>query len=60
MGDKDFYHEMAVKVPLIIADPRPGADGTRGQMSEALVEMIDLAPTWRPFCMAPKALPGPT
>ena len=46
MGDKDFYHEMAVKVPLIIADPRPQADATRGQASDALVEMIDLAPTF--------------
>ena len=45
MGDKDFYHEMAVKVPLIVADPRPEADGTRGTVSDALVEMIDLAPT---------------
>ena len=46
MGDKDFYHEMAVKVPLIIADPRPAADATRGMVSDALVEMIDLAPTF--------------
>lgn len=46
MGDKDFYHEEAVKVPLIISDPRPEADGTRGRSSEALVEMIDLAPTF--------------
>ena len=46
MGDKDFYHEMAVKVPLIIADPRPEADATRGDVSDALVEMIDLAPTF--------------
>ncbi len=46
MGDKDFYHEVAVKVPLIIADPRPQADATRGQVSNELVEMIDLAPTF--------------
>jgi arylsulfatase A-like enzyme len=46
MGDKDFYHEMAVKVPLIIADPRPEADGTRGLVTDELVEMIDLAPTF--------------
>ena len=46
MGDKDFYHEMAVKVPLIIADPRPQADATRGSVSDALIEMIDLAPTF--------------
>jgi arylsulfatase A-like enzyme len=46
MGDKDFYHEMAVKVPLIICDPRSEADATRGLVSDALVEMIDLAPTF--------------
>lgn len=46
MGDKDFYHEMAVKVPLIIADPRPEAEATRGLVSDELVEMIDLAPTF--------------
>ena len=46
MGDKDFYHQMAVKVPLVIADPRPQADVTRGKVSDALVEMIDLAPTF--------------
>ena len=33
MGDKDFYHEAAVKVPLIIADPRAAADTTRGTTS---------------------------
>lgn len=46
MGDKDFYHEAAVKVPLIIADPRPEADVTRGSVSAELIEMIDLAPTF--------------
>ncbi len=46
MGDKDFYHEMAVKVPLIIADPRPQADTTRGLVTDELVEMIDLVPTF--------------
>jgi arylsulfatase A-like enzyme len=46
MGDKDFYHEVAAKVPLIIADPRPEADATRGTQSDELVEMIDLAPTF--------------
>ncbi|MEP5153813.1 sulfatase-like hydrolase/transferase [Planktotalea sp.] len=53
LGDKDFYHEMAVKVPLIIADPRPEANKTRGQSSDALVEMIDLAPTFMNALGAP-------
>lgn len=46
LGDKDFYHEVAAKVPLIIADPRPEANTTRGTTSDELVEMIDLAPTF--------------
>lgn len=46
MGDKDFYHDVAAKVPLIIADPRPAANAARGTVSDALVEMIDLAPTF--------------
>lgn len=46
MGDKDFYHDVAAKVPLIIADPRPEADKTRGSTSDELIEMIDLAPTF--------------
>ncbi len=46
MGDKDFYHEVAVKVPLIIYDPRKEADKTRGKVSDELVEMIDLVPTF--------------
>ena len=31
---------------MIIADPRPDADASRGSVSDALVEMIDLAPTF--------------
>jgi arylsulfatase A-like enzyme len=46
LGDKDLYHEMAAKVPLIIADPRPAADVSRGTICNALTEMIDLAPTF--------------
>ncbi|MFK8080713.1 MAG: sulfatase-like hydrolase/transferase [Granulosicoccus sp.] len=46
MGDKDFYHEVAVKVPLIISDPRTQANSTRGTVSDELIEMIDLAPTF--------------
>jgi len=46
MGDKDFYHQQAVKVPLIIYDPRAEANVTRGTECDALVEQIDLAPTF--------------
>jgi arylsulfatase A-like enzyme len=46
MGEKDLFHECSVKVPLIIADPSPAADASRGSVCEALVEAIDLAPTF--------------
>ncbi len=32
--------------PLVVYDPDPAADGTRGSDNDALVESIDLAPTF--------------
>ncbi|WP_163847808.1 sulfatase-like hydrolase/transferase [Pseudooceanicola aestuarii] len=46
LGEKDLFHQQSVKVPLIIVDPRPAADGTRGTTCDALVESIDLAATF--------------
>ncbi len=46
LGEKDLFHEEVVRVPMIVVDPRPGADATRGQSLEVLVEAIDLAPTF--------------
>lgn len=46
LGEKYLFHDVSAKVPLIVADPSPEADGTRGTTQEALVEMIDLAPTF--------------
>ncbi len=46
MGEKDFFHDPSVRVPLIIADPRTEADITRGTVSNKLVEQIDLAATF--------------
>ena len=50
LGDKDFFHDCAVKVPLIVADPSPAADRNRGTASAALVEAIDLVPSFIEFC----------
>src|SRR5690606_14687583 len=44
--DKDFFHECSVKIPLIVYDPSPEADATRGTSCNALVESIDLAATF--------------
>jgi arylsulfatase A-like enzyme len=46
LGEKDLFHEPSVKVPLIVYDPSPGADATRGTVCDALVESIDLAATF--------------
>jgi len=46
LGEKDLFHEASVKVPLIIFDPRNAANSTRGTTCDALVESIDLAPTF--------------
>lgn len=46
LGEKDMLHEEIVRVPLIAHDPRARADVTRGQSIDALVETIDLVPTF--------------
>lgn len=46
LGEKNLFHEPSVKVPLIVYDPRQAADDTRGSTCNALVESIDLAPTF--------------
>jgi arylsulfatase A-like enzyme len=46
LGDKDFFHDASVKVPLIIYDPSAAADAARGHVCDELVEAIDLAPTF--------------
>jgi arylsulfatase A-like enzyme len=46
LGEKDLFHEEIVRVPLIVADPRPNADPSRGRADSRLVEAIDLAPTF--------------
>jgi arylsulfatase A-like enzyme len=46
LGEKDLFHECAVKAPLIIYDPSEEADATRGTVCDDLVETIDLAATF--------------
>lgn len=46
LGEKYLFHTPSVRVPLIIADPSSAATVTRGTVCDALVEMIDLAPTF--------------
>jgi len=46
MGEKTFFHNASVKVPLIIYDPSSEADATRGTVCDELVECIDFVPTF--------------
>lgn len=46
LGEKDFFHDPSVKIPMIVMDPRAAADSTRGTTCDALVEAIDLAATF--------------
>ncbi|MDA9789810.1 sulfatase-like hydrolase/transferase [Amylibacter sp.] len=46
MGDKEYFHDPSSKVPLIIADPDPAMDATRGTVCDAIVQSIDLLPTF--------------
>jgi arylsulfatase A-like enzyme len=46
LGEKTFFHDVSTRVPLIIYDPSPEADATRGMVSDAMVESIDLVPTF--------------
>tara|TARA_B100000795_G_scaffold262367_1_gene240221 strand:- start:1789 stop:3465 length:1677 start_codon:yes stop_codon:yes gene_type:complete len=46
LGEKDLFHQVSVKVPLIISHPDSAFDGTRGTVCDELVEQIDLAPTF--------------
>lgn len=46
LGEKELFHDCIVKVPMIVVDPDARADATRGTTVDALVESIDLAPTF--------------
>ncbi len=46
LGEKTFFQDCSTKIPLIIFDPSDEADATRGTVSDDLVELIDLVPTF--------------
>jgi arylsulfatase A-like enzyme len=46
MGEKDLFHEPSARIPLIVCDPSAEADAARGTVCDALVESIDLVPTF--------------
>ena len=46
LGEKELFHEPSVRIPLIVVDPSPGADATRGARSGLFAESVDLIPTF--------------
>ena len=46
LGDKEMFHQPVIRTPLIIYDPDSRADATRGTRCPALVEAVDIAPTF--------------
>jgi arylsulfatase A-like enzyme len=46
LGEKEFFHEPSIRTPLIVVDPDARADATRGTRCDALVESVDLLPTF--------------
>ena len=51
MGEKDLFYDCSARVPMLVYDPRPEADATRGTVVNDLVEAIDLVPTFLDFSM---------
>ena len=46
LGEKEMFHEQSARVPMIVYDPDPAADATRGATDDRFVESIDLLPTF--------------
>ncbi|MCC7273339.1 MAG: sulfatase-like hydrolase/transferase, partial [Alphaproteobacteria bacterium] len=45
MHGKDGYHDQAFHIPLVVRDPRPGADAARGRVVDDFSEAVDVMPT---------------
>jgi arylsulfatase A-like enzyme len=46
LGEKELFHDASARIPLIVYDPDPAADATRGTVERRLVESIDIVPTF--------------
>ena len=49
LAEKDLFHDMSAKLPMIVFDPRAKADSTRGSQCRALVESVDILPSFIDF-----------
>lgn len=46
LAEKDLFHDVIVRIPMIVMDPRTSADATRGSVVDDLIQAIDLVPTF--------------
>ena len=49
LGEKDLFHDCSARIPMILCDPSPLADATRGTTDSRFVEAVDLLPTFVEF-----------
>ena len=52
LGEKDLFHDCSARIPMIVCDPSPRADATRGTTDDRFVEAVDLLPTFVEFAGA--------
>jgi len=45
LGEKELLYDEIVRVPMVVMDPDPRADATRGKAEARFVECIDVVPT---------------
>ncbi|MBL0422913.1 sulfatase-like hydrolase/transferase [Ramlibacter sp. AW1] len=53
LGEKEYFFEPVMRIPLIVSDPSAAARASRGTASEAMVECIDVVPTVLDFLGLP-------
>jgi arylsulfatase A-like enzyme len=46
LAEKDLFHDEIVRIPMIVMDPRPSANATRGRIVDDFMQAIDLVPTF--------------
>jgi arylsulfatase A-like enzyme len=45
LGEKELFYDTVQRVPLIVVDPTPAADATRGTVEQRFAECVDIVPT---------------
>ena len=45
LGEKELFYDTVQRVPMIVYDPSPRADGTRGTCEQRFMSNIDIVPT---------------